>query len=379
MREIVAKQAWSRWLLVFGLWTIIGLSFAIQSYLTRSEIGNPVTWRFALGRNLVDWYLFALLSVPSLGLARRIPIEQADWRRRAVIHLAASAVFSLAWMVLRAGVVHLLQLTESGAPIGFTEAFTHALVATFFFNVLIYWVIISFSHAIDYYGRYQEREVRAAELEKRLAEAKLQALQMQLNPHFLFNTLHAISALMHDNVDLADRMISRLSDLLRTTLASTDRQEVPLRQEVAFLKKYLEIEQTRFGERLQVKMSIEPDTWDALVPNLILQPLVENAIRHGIEPQAKPGVVELSARGDNGCLHLEVRDNGVGLRAARPIREGVGLSNTRARLQELYGAEHQFEIADAAAGGLVVRMVIPMRKEPAPASETDRKPTAVFR
>jgi LytS/YehU family sensor histidine kinase len=168
---------------------------------------------------------------------------------------------------------------------------------------------------------------------------------------------------MHRDVELADRMITQLGDLLRAALANSDTQEVPLRQELDFLRRYLEIEQTRFGDRLEVSMEIAPETLDAQVPNLILQPLVENAIRHGIEPHAKPGRIELRAQRQDGALALEVRDSGTGMRGGAPASEGVGLSNTRARLRELYGGAHQFELQSADDGGLRVRLSIPFRRE----------------
>jgi LytS/YehU family sensor histidine kinase len=185
---------------------------------------------------------------------------------------------------------------------------------------------------------------------------------MQLNPHFLFNSLHSVSALMHRDVELADRMLTQLGDLLRAALANSNTQEVPLRQELDFLLRYLEIEQTRFGDRLAVTMEIAPETLDAWVPNLILQPLVENAIRHGIEPHAKPGRIELRAHRQDGVLALEVCDTGPGLRGA-PATEGIGLSNTRARLRELYGAAHHFQLQDGSDGGLRVRLSIPFRRQ----------------
>src|SRR5207245_153138 len=194
--------------------------------------------------------------------------------------------------------------------------------------------IVSVSHTVNYYRKYQERETRASELERSLSQAKLQALQMQLNPHFLFNTLHAISSLVHKDAEAADRMITRLSDLLRYALKSTESEEVPLRQELDFLSGYLEIEQTRFGDRLKVRMDIAPETLDALVPNLLLQPLVENAIRHGIEPRAKPGRIDLRSRCESGQLKLAVRDNGLGLSPGSELREGVGWCNMRARRKE---------------------------------------------
>jgi hypothetical protein len=230
------------------IWTLIGLAFAGQLYLVRAKLGDPVSWQFAIGRNLADWYVFAILSIPVWWLARHFPIERTKWPRTLFVHLAAATLFSLSWMIFRAAVEH-WQSRGNPQPVPFETAFTHALVATFVFNAIIYWALVSVAHALGYYLKFQERTVRAAELEKRLTEARLQALQMQLNPHFLFNTLHAISSLMHQNVEAADRMLTRLSDLLRYALESTDSQEVPLRKELDFITRYLEIEQTRFGER----------------------------------------------------------------------------------------------------------------------------------
>jgi two-component system LytT family sensor kinase len=354
------KKRWIRWLLAFAIWTLIGIAFAGQLYLSRSKIGDPVTWSFALGRALADWYVFAVLSIPAMALAQRFPIERSNWSRTFFIHIAGATAFSLSWMVCRAAVEH-WQSRGTTTQISFESAFSHALVATFVFNALIYWALVSVSHALSYYLKYQERELRAAELEKRLAQARLQALQMQLNPHFLFNTLHAISSLMHQDVEAADRMLIRLSDLLRYALESTDAHEVSLADELEFLKRYLEIEQTRFGNRLQVRMEIDPTTLNAQVPNLLLQPLVENAIRHGIEPNARAGLLELKAHKENGALELIVQDNGKGLQKTTPSGFGVGLSNTRARLEQLYGAAQTLELLEPDNGGLQVKIRIPWR------------------
>ena len=351
------RNRWTKWLLILAFWTLLGLSFASQFYISSAKAGNEVSWRQAIGWALGDWYVFAVLSLPVIQVARRFRFEaRKNWLLSLLVHLLCSGLFSLAYMVLRAWVGQ----WQSTAT--FAEAFKPLLVKTWHFNVLIYWVIVAVSQAFDYYQKYRERELRAAELEKRLVQAKLQALQMQLNPHFLFNTLHSISSLMHKDVDAADQMIMRLGDLLRAALESSDTQEVDLRQELDFLKRYLEIEQTRFGERLKVKMNIAPDTLEAQVPNLILQPLVENAIKHGIEPRSKPGCIELSSQRLNGELALEVSDNGVGLRNGAPIEEGIGLSNTRARLRELYGEAHRFELHPGPNGGLVVHLTIPFKK-----------------
>jgi two-component sensor histidine kinase len=352
----IRPNRWLKWLLAFGFWTFLGLSFASQFYISSAKAGNEVSWRLAISSALGDWYVFAVLSIPVIQLARRFRFEAGHWTRSLLAHLLGSAVFSLAYMVLRAWVGQ----WQNAAS--FAEAFKILLVKTWHYNLLIYWVILSVSQAFEYYRKYRERELRASELEKRLVQAKLQALQMQLNPHFLFNTLHSISALMHKDVEAADRMIVRLGDLLRAALEGSDTQEVELRQELEFLKRYLEIEQTRFGNRLTVKMDIAPETLEAQVPNLILQPLVENAIRHGIEPRSKSGRIELRARRLNGVLTLEVSDNGTGLTRNQAVREGVGLSNTRARLGELYGEAHQFELRPGADGGLVAHLTIPFKK-----------------
>jgi two-component system, LytTR family, sensor kinase len=356
-RTFIQKPA-VKWSMVFLFWTLIGLSFASQFYLFSLKTGRPVSWGEAVGSSLGDWYVWAVLSLPIIELARRFRFDSPKWVRNVAIHLVASCAFSLGYMVLRA-LLGQLQGWWGGNPATFAETFNLLAIKAFRFNLLIYWVIVSVGHAFAYYRQYQERALRATELEKRLAQARLQALQMQLNPHFLFNTLNAIASLMHKDVNGADRMITRLAELLRYALESTEAQEVPLRQELAFLERYLEIEKTRFGPRLTVRMDIGPDTLDALVPNLILQPLVENAIRHGIERRARPGVVELRSRQENGALRLELRDNGPGLPPDQPRREGIGLSNTRARLLHLYGAGQQLALRNAPEGGLLVEVSLP--------------------
>jgi sensor histidine kinase YesM len=232
-------------------------------------------------------------------------------------------------------------------------------------TLFTYWAILGVIYAFNYYRKYREHELKASHLETQLAQAQLQALKMQLHPHFLFNTLHAISSLMRKDVEAADSMITRLSDLLRLTLETTGVQEVTLRQELEFLERYLEIEQTRFRDRLTVRMEIEPETLDARVPNLILQPLVENAIRHGIAPRSAPGWIEIRATHDDRMLHLQVRDNGPGLPPdlEAEMKEGVGLANTRARLEQLYGAAQRFDLNNAAEGGLIVSLTLPFRTE----------------
>jgi len=344
---------------VGAFWTLVGLAFASQFYLSSTLLGRAVTWGQAISYSLGDWYVYALLSWPSIWLARRYPPEGAQPWRTATIHLAAGLVFSLVYVVLRSGVglVHSHLIDE---PVSFAEVFRPLLVKTYPFNLLVYGVIITISHALEYYRKYHERTVHALELEKHLTEARLQALLRQLQPHFLFNTLNGIASLMHSDVDAADKMLVRLSELLRLTMHHPGQPRTRLREEIAFLEKYLEIERIRFRDRLTVEFRIAPDTLDREVPSLVLQPLVENALRHGIEPHARPGRIEIEARnGPEDLLLLVIRDNGAGQPPGGFTREGIGLANTRERLRELYGDRHLFELANHPAGGLEVRLTIP--------------------
>jgi sensor histidine kinase YesM len=351
-------RSWPRLLGAGAFWTLVGLAFASQFYLSSTLLGRSVTWGQAISYSLADWYVWAVLSVPILMFARRFPPEGGARWRTAGIHLMAALVASLFYVMLRAlvGQLHSLLIDE---PVTFGEIFRPLLVKTFPFNLLIYGVIISVSHAIDYYRRYHERTVHNLELEKHLAEARLQALLRQLKPHFLFNTLNGIASLMHSDVHAADRMLVRLGELLRLTMSHPGQPLTRLSEEIAFIEKYLEIERIRFRDRLSVKFEIDPAVLDAEVPSLILQPLVENAIRHGIEPHVRTGQLVLSARRTPGFVELTVRDNGAGQPPGGFTREGIGLGNTRARLAELYGERHRFELANHPEGGLVVRVAIP--------------------
>ncbi len=235
-----------------------------------------------------------------------------------------------------------------------------------------FWAVLGMAHALVFYRRAKDRERRGIELEARLNQSRLQTLRMQINPHFLFNTLNSISSLVYDQPRTADEMIGSLSGLLRLTLNTSHRQEVTLREELDFLGQYLFIEQTRFGDRLKVEQDIEPAALDAIVPNLILQPLVENAFKHGIEAQLGPGVIRIQARRAGEALLLEIADNGRGPSgtAGGRVAEGVGLTNTRARLRGLYREQATLEYGPGPQGGFRVAVQIPWR--------TDSIPTQTF-
>lgn len=355
----LAKRRTAQGLLIFAFWTFLGLSFAGQFFIASSQLNRPISWRQALFHSLTDWYVFAILSVLPIALAQRYGFGERRWWRHFTLHAGASVLFSLAYVLVRTLVAKALP-GPLPQPSSFLEMFRLLLFKTWHFNVLIYWVILTVFHALDFYRKYQERHTRSLQLEKSLTEARLQALQMQINPHFLYNTLHAISSLMYQNLDAADRMITQLSHLLRYTLESTLQQEVPLSRELDFLRSYLRIEQARFGTRLTIDFETAPGTTELLVPTLILQPLVENAVRYGVEPFADPGRILVQSTLQNSTLTLSVRDSGRGP-FRLPFREGVGLSNTRARLEQLYGEDQTFLMRPWPEGGLEAVITLPAR------------------
>ena len=355
-----------KWIAIFGCWTVIGLIFASQAYVSNNAWGYPVTWVQALTWSFTEWYTWAALSPFILWLANRFYIDPQSWRRNALIHLGASILFSGASILIQAMVEQWTTWAHT-KPTTFSGSLFYYATKKWHMGILVYWMIVGISHAFGYYRRYRERELRATQLESQLTRAQLQALKMQLHPHFLFNTLHTISEMIHRDPKAADRMVVRLGDLLRQTLESNGVEEVTLKQELEFLEKYLEIERARFHDRLTVRINVEPDCLDARVPNLFLQPLVENAIRHGISARPGAGRIEIQSRRENGSLHISVRDNGCGLPEnwrAEGSRTGVGLANTQARLMQLYGTEHSFELHNCQSGGLEIVLKIPCRDDP---------------
>jgi two-component sensor histidine kinase len=238
-------------------------------------------------------------------------------------------------------------------------------------DLLAYGAILGLTHSVHFYRRFRERERGALLLESNLAKARLNALRAQLHPHFLFNSLNAITALLRRDPRLAEVTLTSLSELLRLALSQSERQEISLREELEFVQRYIEIQQTRFADKLGVEQEIDPAALDCRVPALVLQPLVENAIRHGIEPIEKAGLVRLKAHRSNGKLVLTVEDNGVGL-TSEPSRNGngIGLANLRARLATLYGARQALELISRPDTGVIARIEIPWNSSPATEEES---------
>ena len=349
-------------LVILGIATALGVFSVLQAFNYVSffvEREQPFSVLLAL--NITYWYAWALLAPGMLWMARRYRFGRHTWRRAAAMHVGGVIVFTLAHAALAVSCRLLIMKALAGRDVSWWMYFQELFFLNFDWEMMTYWAVIALSNALDYHRESQERAVTAAQLETRLAEAQLQALQRQLHPHFLFNTLHTISALMHRNIEAADAMLARLSDLLRLTLDQVGTQVVTLKEELDFVEKYLEIERTRFGDRLQVRIDAEPGTLDASVPNFILQPLVENALRHGIGPKLGGGTVQVTTQRIGDRLRLVVRDDGRGVPPERlnAFNTGVGLGNTRSRLEHLYGSTHRFEFEAPPAGGLAVTIEVP--------------------
>ncbi len=357
--------------------TLLGLvSTTLAWHFTVRVGGMHADWRTLLVLNCAYWYLWALFTPLIVWLSQHFRFERQGLIRALAVHLPSVATFSFGHIAAMGG-VHWWLASTSGRTFDWWDEVQRTALQYFDWEMMTYWTIVGLSHAVLYYRESKDRAVRASQLEMRLVEAQLSALQQQLHPHFLFNTLHAISALMHKDVEAADRTLTRLSDLLRITLENIGQQEIALHAELDFLSKYVQIEQTRFADRLVVRYDIHPETLDVLVPNLILQPLVENAIKHGVAKKEGQGHIDISARRDGDKLRLEVRDDGAGLSedALTALQKGIGVSTTRARLQHLFGADYRFEF-HRQASGLAVVVGIPWRTAVDPTtSQPDRPPS----
>jgi signal transduction histidine kinase len=368
------QRRWVRLAFIWGIWTFIGIVFTLQGYFTSYRSERPVTLVDSAYLQLTWSYLWALATPLVLWAATRLPIERNNWLRSSLLHLPISILLSVVVTALG----HLLNWLywgwSMGKPFSF-ERMTRFVVANFSEGIGIYLLIAITSYAFSYYSRYREGQVRTFQLEAQLSQAQLQALKMQLHPHFLFNTLHSISALLAKDPEMARKMITRLGDFLRLTLENSGTQEVTLQQEMEFLSCYLEIERVRFQDRLRTNIDVAQQTLGAKVPNLILQPIVENAILHGIAPRSTPGLIEIEAKQRNGSLRIQVRDNGPGLSGHRTsenmFNKGLGLANTEARLERLYGAAHLFDLRNNPDGGLIVTLEIPFHKDGAAPSQSD--------
>jgi LytS/YehU family sensor histidine kinase len=343
-------------MLGFGIWTALGLLSALQTSLYFLRDGRPVPWTPVLIDRLADWYTCAIFTPLFFWVVRATPLDRQRWRAIASQTLVVIACVPIKYLLYVAIVQNLI-------PDYRTVVFGRILIGSFISEIMAFGAMMAVVHAVEFNRQAIEDAARAARLEASLASARLEALTAQLQPHFLFNTLHAVSTLMHRDVEAADTMLARLGDLLRRTLDGRDRPELPLGEELRLLDAYLDIVRVRFDDRLTVDVQVPPDTHQALVPRFVLQPLVENALQHGIGLREGPGLVTIRAERKGDRLSLTVSDDGL----AGPLgdngfpREGIGLTNTRQRLRESYGSDHVLLLSKSAGGGLVVTMDFPFR------------------
>jgi len=359
---------------LFVIATAFGISSTLQAHWMDKLELHPHVMQNAVARlltlNLVYWYIPALLAPIIMAFALRHPFDRIRWPRQLALHLAGALAYSVVHTTIMMTVRWLLLIGQPLPPDypGFRNYTLLAYLTQLDWLLMTYLFLIGLAWALAYRHESEERALNTSQLETRLVEAQLQALQRQLHPHFLFNTLNTVSGLIRTDPDGADKMIDRLGDLLRMTLHKSGIQEVSLKEELEVLGKYVEIERTRFGNRLTIDMQVQPETLDAQVPSLVLQPLVENAIRHGIAPNARPGWIAVHAAREDEELVLQVLDNGDGLPPDRlmALNRGVGLDNTRARLEHLYRDRFEFTFSNLERG-LCVTIRIPFEVQ-APAS-----------
>lgn len=342
---MMARRTRQLWLLGTLTWVTLGLLSAAQNATWRAFMGRPINWLFIIPNSLADWLTCGMFTPGFYWMVRRFPIRGERWWARLPVHL----VGSFAFVVLKVSVyTPLYNLLNPGEP----RTWSIMLFSGFYADLLAYWAAIGVIHAIEYYRESRERQIEATRL-------ALENLRAQLQPHFLFNTLQSISTLIHRDQAAADRMLTDLSELLRLSLRSSASQEVPLREELVFLDRYLDIMRVRFGDRLVIDVTADAAVRDALVPSLVLQPIVENAITHGMADRPDVGRVAVRARRNGSALWLEVSDDGPGLSASAHDGNGIGLANTRERVARLYGAAGAVDLLTD--HGLTVRISIPFR------------------
>ena len=347
------------WVLVSAAWLGPAILASFEAYM-QSRLGNrpPVTWR-TIAWEGGDWLIYAAFTPIVFQLARRLPLRRATLRRNLGLHFAASLALCLLWASLGT-VLRWLLLPDAGDALTMHFLASWSLT-TLPFGVAMYFAVLGIAHAVSYFVEARERETQAARLSEQLAEARLGALRMQLNPHFLFNSLNAITVLVRDHdTHTSARMLEQLADVFRRVLRTDRAPEVPLGEEIDFVERYVALEQIRFADRLRPTFDVDRAVLSALVPDFILQPLVENALRHGLGRRTEAGLLVISAHREGDDLVLSVRDDGPGLdeRRGSPTT-GVGLANTRERLNTLYGDRGRLDLTSTMGGGVTATIRIP--------------------
>jgi two-component sensor histidine kinase len=362
----LAGRWWLKWVAILGVWALLGIIYAGPIYMeVRAEGMNHAASRvFSWG--ILTWCAWAPLTPVMIWLARRYSLVGSALKRNFLVHIPAFLLLSAAHSAAATFITLTIKPFDNmgTSPTAFWPRFLSRMQGAFGSDLLVYGAVIGVCYAFDYYRKYREREFMASQLEAQLAQAQLESLRTQMHPHFLFNTLNGIVGLVRDNRnDAAINMLVGLSDLLRRALEHSTQQEVELKEEIEFLQLYLNIQQMRFSDRLEIELDVDPNTIRALVPSLILQPLAENALRHGIGRSVASGVVGISSRIENGLLRLTVFDNGAGLPENWQLKSsgGIGLANTAARLHQLYGENQRLDVRNRPEGGVEVVIMVPFR------------------
>jgi two-component system LytT family sensor kinase len=353
-----------RWILIVCAWTAVALLFTVQEVVLARVDGGHVNWLAFGAIELIYWNVWAAYTPLVIALAKRFPLAGTRLVPHIAIHSVASLVMApLATVTeyfLSSGFLRLLsRVTNSVSPRDL-PTFTDSLLSMSVTGLLTYWLVVGLYQAFHFYQAAMERQTRAAQLQTQLSQAELENLKSQLHPHFLFNSLHTIGILMQEDVEAASHLLVSLGDLLRMALERRD-NEITLRSELEFVDKYLEIEQTRFHDRLKVSKDVPPELLGVYVPSLALQPLVENAIKHGISVDSTAGRLEIAAQRRNGTVFLRVRDDGPGPAPGSRPRFGVGLTNVQSRLKQLYGEESSLELTSVNGRGCEAVITIPLR------------------
>jgi two-component system LytT family sensor kinase len=351
------------WLLAFALATPLAWSSVAFVYFGMLAAGRPLTFAHSMVAGLPEWYVWAGLTPLVFSLGQRVSLERNQWAAAGLFHLVAGTVVALVDLALVTAINRQFGPTVSYVGPVFWDVYLKIVLRYYHYSFIIYWVIVAAAHAVRYYRAARDREVEGIQLQAELTQAQLATLRMQLQPHFLFNTLHTIASLVRDGRgEAATTTIARLGELFRQTLGNLQRNEVPLRQELSFIEAYLEIEQTRFSDRLAVRLDVDQETLGAMVPNLSLQPLVENAIRHGIARDPSAGRIDVRAVRRAGALRIEVRNDGPAY-TGNGSSGGVGLANTRARLHRLYGPWCRLDLLPDQSGGTIAVLEVPWRAD----------------
>ena len=347
-----------QWALIFVAWTLIVITFSVQAYVFAVARGRPDSFWHEFLVAASDWYIWAALTPLALFCCRHFRITSDNWLSAVPVHLVGGILISFLQLAIQ---VRLNYIVNPGYKMGYWRVVYFFATFKGHINLLTYWVIVALNHGFYYYEQSRARELAWSRMETDLANAQLQVLNMQLHPHFLFNTLNSISTLVSEDPQAARQMVIKLSDLLRASLNKIDQPAVPLQQELELLECYISIEQTRFKDRLAIEKEIDSTALACEVPTMILQPLVENAVRHGIGKHRQADRISIIAQRSNGRLLLEVKNRIGSVENGGPaLARGIGLTNTRARLEQLYNSQHSFEIANREGGGVAVKLTLPV-------------------